>query len=262
MGYVGSLRFVPGRFMTYKRYPTQALSTPGISTPAEAERPAKLSDRVYGGIVERILKGEYAEGERLPSELQLAEMNGVSRPVVREALSRLREDGLVHSQRGAGSYVKRRPERAMLDFAPLESLADMQRCFEFRAALEGESARTAAMHGSPSALKEIERALQRLKACIEAGALGVEADFAFHLAIARATNNRFFSDTLMSLKAQINFGQNLARNLGLRRPGQHLPEVQQEHTRIFAAIHARQPEQACQCMREHIGNSRRRVFEG
>lgn len=248
--------------MTYENSPDSTPSPLSPPTLADAERPAKLSDRVYGGIVERILKGEYAEGERLPSELRLAEMNGVSRPVVREALSRLREDGLVHSQRGAGSYVKRRPDRAMLDFAPLESLADMQRCFEFRAALEGESARMAAMHGSPSALKEIERALQRLEACIEARELGVEADFGFHLAIARATNNRFFSDTLMSLKAQINFGQNLARNLGLRRPDQHLPEVQQEHSRIFDAIQDRQPEQACQCMREHIGNSRRRVFEG
>ncbi|WP_168380885.1 FadR/GntR family transcriptional regulator [Modicisalibacter radicis] len=243
--------------MTHPSYPASA-----SSSIADIERPAKLSDRVYGGIIERILKGEYVEGERLPSELRLAEMNGVSRPVVREALSRLREDGLVHSHRGAGSYVKRRPDRAMLDFAPLESLADMQRCFEFRAALEGESARMAAVNGSSSMVKEIERALQQLEACIEARELGVEADFAFHLAIARATNNRFFSDTLSSLKAQINFGQNLARNLGLRRPDQHLPEVQQEHTRIFIAIHERQPEQACQYMREHIGNSRRRVFEG
>lgn len=248
--------------MTHKSYPDPSLSSLGLPTFSGSERPAKLSDRVYGGIVERILNGEYAEGERLPSELRLAEMNGVSRPVVREALSRLREDGLVHSQRGAGSYVKRQPDRAMLDFAPLDSLADMQRCFEFRAALEGESARMAAMHGSTSALKEIEWALQRLEACIAAGELGVDADFGFHLAIARATNNRFFSDTLTSLKAQINFGQNLARNLGLRRPDQHLPEVQQEHARIFEAILARQPDQACQYMRDHIGNSRRRVFEG
>lgn len=248
--------------MMHENTPESTLSPLGLATLADAERPAKLSDRVYGGIVERILKGEYAEGERLPSELRLAEMNGVSRPVVREALSRLREDGLVHSQRGAGSYVKRRPDRAMLDFAPLESLADMQRCFEFRAALEGESARLAAQHICPASLREIERALQRLGECIQAGELGVDADFGFHLAIARATNNRFFTDTLLSLKSQINFGQNLARNLGLRRPGQHLPEVQQEHVGVLEAIREGDPERACQQMRQHIGNSRRRVFEG
>ncbi|WP_280562982.1 MULTISPECIES: FadR/GntR family transcriptional regulator [unclassified Chromohalobacter] len=225
-------------------------------------RPARLSDKVYGVIVERILQGEYDEGHRLPSEAKLAEMNQVSRPIVRQALSRLREDGLVRSQRGAGSYVMRRPDRAMLDFAPLDSLADMQRCFEFRAALEGESARAATQYASTSALKEIEKALQRLEMCIQVGELGVDADFGFHLAVANATNNRFFTDTLLSLKAQINFGQNLARNLGLRRPGQHLPEVQEEHVRIFEAIRAGDAELACQRMREHIGNSRLRVFEG
>lgn len=226
------------------------------------ERPAKLSDRVYADIVERILKGDYGEGEKLPSEAELARVNQVSRPIVREALARLRDDGLVRSHRGAGSFVKRRPDRAMLDFAPLESLADMQRCFEFRAALEGESARLAAQHAQPPAIKDIERALQRLEKSIQAGELGVDTDFGFHLAVARATNNRFFSETLLSLKAQINFGQNLARNLGLRRPGHHLPEVQEEHTRIFHAIREGDCEQASQRMRQHIGNSRRRVFEG
>lgn len=235
----------------------------GVASRLDAlERPAKLSDRVYADIVERILKGDYGEGERLPSEAELAQMNQVSRPVVREALARLRDDGLVRSHRGAGSFVKRRPDRGMLDFAPLESLADMQRCFEFRAALEGESARLAAQNADSSALQDIERALQRLEKSIHAGELGVDADFGFHLAVARATNNRFFSDTLLSLKAQINFGQNLARNLGLRRPGHHLPEVQEEHTRIFHAIREGDPELASQRMRQHIGNSRQRVFEG
>lgn len=257
---------LPSRYMTSKLRPGRSWNAAAISSPDDAskaqEPPTKLSDRVYGDIVERILQGEYGEGDRLPSEAKLAEMNRVSRPIVREALSRLREDGLVRSQRGAGSYVECRPDRAMLDFAPLESLADMQRCFEFRAALEGESARLAAQHASPASLKEIERALQRLEECIQVGELGVDADFGFHLAIAKATNNRFFTDTLLSLKPQINFGQNLARNLGLRRPGQHLPEVQQEHVQILQAIREGDAERACQRMRQHIGNSRRRVFEG
>lgn len=248
--------------MTSNPHTDFAQNSDGISPTHAQARAPKLSDRVYGDIIERILQGEYGEGDRLPSEAKLAEMNRVSRPIVREALSRLREDGLIRSQRGAGSYVECRPDRAMLDFAPLESLADMQRCFEFRASLEGESARLAAQNICSTSLREIEQALQHLEDCIQSGELGVDADFAFHLAISRATNNRFFTDTLLSLKAQINFGQNLARNLGLRRPGQHLPEVQQEHIRIFQAIRDGDPEWACQQMREHIGNSRRRVFEG
>ena len=97
----------------------------------------KLCDRVYGDIVDRIIRREFAEGEKLPSEELLAKRHRVSRPIVREALARLREDGLIRSHRGAGSFVQLRPSRAMLDFAPLESLADIQRCFEFRIAVEG-----------------------------------------------------------------------------------------------------------------------------
>ncbi|MFC3282217.1 FadR/GntR family transcriptional regulator [Litchfieldella rifensis] len=225
-------------------------------------RTCKLSDRVYGDIVDRIIKREFGEGERLPSEESMARLHGVSRPIVREALARLREDGLIRSHRGAGSFVCLRPNRAMLDFAPLESLADIQRCFEFRIAVEAESARLAALNAGPEDKRAITQALALLEQRIRDNALGVDADFGFHLAIAQGTHNRFFSDTLLSLKESITYGQNLARGLGLRRPAHHLPEVQDEHQRIHDSILAGDAEAASLCMREHLGNSRRRVFEG
>ena len=119
----------------------------------------KLSDRVYGDIVDRIIQREFGEGERLPSEEQLASYYGVSRPIVREALARLRDDELIRSQRGAGSFVQRRPERAMLEFAPLESLADIQRCFEFRIAVETEAARLAAIKATDEERVALAQAL-------------------------------------------------------------------------------------------------------
>lgn len=117
-------------------------------------RASTLSDRVYGNIVESMLEDRYPEGAKLPSEAELARINGVSRPVVRQALSRLRDDGLVRSHKGAGSFVRRRPGQTMLSFAPLESIADMQRCFEFRSCLEPEAAKLAALRGggAPSPL--------------------------------------------------------------------------------------------------------------
>jgi len=234
----------------------------GDSLAERSQRSAKLSDRIYARIFERIVNGDYAEGERLPSESALAEQHKVSRPIVREALLRLREDGLVFSRKGAGSFVERRPDHAMLRYAPLESIADMQRCFEFRTALEGEAARLAAERGSVAEIAAIERAIRLLKERIAARELGVDADFAFHLAISRATGNHFFSDSLLSLKAQITFGQNLARNLGLRNPETRLPEVQAEHEAIYEAIRRHEGDQAQAAMRRHISNSRRRVFEG
>ncbi|GHC34020.1 FadR/GntR family transcriptional regulator [Aidingimonas halophila] len=222
----------------------------------------KLSDRVYGDIIDRIIKREFEEGDRLPSEEALARSHGVSRPIVREALARLRKDGLVDSHRGAGSFVRRRPTRAMLDFAPLESLADIQRCFEFRIAVETESARLAALNATDEDRQAVGEALGLLEQRIRDNALGVDADFGFHLAIARATHNRYFSDTLLSLEQPITYGQNLARGLGLRRPLHHLPEVQEEHRHIADSILTGDSEAAARHMQAHLGNSRRRVFQG
>ncbi|MCE9682946.1 FadR family transcriptional regulator [Halomonas sp. DQ26W] len=222
----------------------------------------KLSDHVYGSIVDHIIKGEYAEGQRLPSEEKLAWQHGVSRPIVREALARLREDGLIRSHRGAGSFVRLRPSRAMLDFAPLDSLADIQRCFEFRMAVEAESARLAALNATAEDREALAAAFALLEQRIRENALGVDADYGFHLAIAHATHNRFFAETLASLEATITYGQRLARGLGLRRPTHHLPEVQEEHRRIHDCLQGRDAEGAARAMREHLGNSRRRVFEG
>lgn len=223
---------------------------------------ARLSDRVYGDIVNRIIRREFGEGQRLPSEEALARQHGVSRPIVREALAKLREDGLLRSHRGAGSFVCLRPDRAMLDFAPLESLAEIQRCFEFRIAVEAESARLAALNADAEDRRAISQALALLEQRIRDNALGVDADFAFHLAIARASHNRFFAETLLSLQEPITYGQNLARGLGLRRPAHHLPEVQEEHRRIHDSLLDGDSEAASRCMREHLSNSRRRVFEG
>lgn len=222
----------------------------------------KLSDRVYGDIVDKIIKDEYHEGQRLPSEESLAKSYGVSRPIVREALARLREDGLLRSYRGAGSFVCLRPDRAMLDFAPLESLADIQRCFEFRVAVEAESARLAALNATDEDRSDISAACALLEQRIRENALGVDADFGFHLAIAHATHNRFFADTLVSLQPSITYGQCLARGLGQRRPSFHLPEVQEEHCRLHDSIIAGEADRARLLMHGHLSNSRRRVFQG
>ena len=85
----------------------------------EAEdREPKLSHQVYDRIFERIVSGEYAESSRLPSESDLSRRFGASRPIVREALARLRDDGLIVSRQGSGSYVQRRPDAAVLRFVP------------------------------------------------------------------------------------------------------------------------------------------------
>jgi len=225
-------------------------------------RRAKLSDRIYEQVFARIVSGEFPQNSKLPTEAQLCSRFNVSRPIVREALARLRDDGLVYSRQGSGSYVQRQPDSAVLRFAPVASIADMQRCFEFRAALEGEAAALAAQRRDPEAIAKIDAALKRLDAITATGELGADADFELHQAIAGAAQNRFFVDTMASLQPHIRFGMTLARNLSLLRPRERVQSVQNEHVAICRAIREGDAEGARRAMVAHIDNARRRVFEG
>jgi GntR family transcriptional repressor for pyruvate dehydrogenase complex len=228
----------------------------------EAGRDLKLSDHVYERIFELIVNGEFAEHARLPAENELARRFGASRPVIRAALARLRDDGIIVSRQGSGSYVKRRPDNAVLRFVPVGSIADIQRCFEFRVALEGAAAALAAERRDEEDLRAIKAALDELDDCIRTGRLGVEADERFHLAVAEATHNHFHIAVQRSLQPHIAFGMNLARNLSLLRPATRLQIVQDEHVAIVAAIERRDPAAARAAMETHIENARHRVFEG
>jgi DNA-binding FadR family transcriptional regulator len=242
---------------------------PTVPTPRErGERdsaPNALEGRRSGGIYERIFErivaGELPVNARLPSETELARNCGASRPVVREALARLREDGIIVSRQGSGSYVKRRPDSALLRFVPVSSIADVQRGFEFRAGLEGAAAALAAERWEDGDIAEIRHALAALDRCIANGELGVDADVRFHRAVAQATHNPYHIAVQETLQAQIAFGMNLTRNLSLRQAAR-LRLVQNEHVAIVAALEARDAARARAAMEHHIENARRRMFEG
>ncbi len=236
---------------------------PSSSEPTPVNRQQwKLSNYVYEQLFERIVSGEFAEHVRLPSETKLAERFEVSRPVVREALAKLRDDGIVQSRRGSGSFVTHRPDRALLRFAPIGGVGDIQRCLEFRIATEGAASRLAALRRENSDLRALRGALKELDDCIRTDRLGVEADQEFHLAVCEASKNDFFVSAYVSMRTQIKFGMNLARNLSLMRPAERLKLVQSEHVAVYEAIRARAPERAEAAMTAHLNNARRRIFEG
>lgn len=221
-------------------------------------------DAVYAGIVEAMSSGEYPESGRLPTETELAQSYGVSRPTVREALSRLRLDGLIASRRGSGSYVLRRPDRNIKRFAPIESIADVQRCFAFRVALESAGAGLAADLRSARDLEEIHAAFDQMEMARNAddNAGFVEHDLQFHLMIARASQNVFFVTALELIIEQMRVGMRLALNLSLERERVWREMVQIEHREIMTAIEKGSSVDAAEAMRFHLGNARRRLFEG
>lgn len=222
----------------------------------------KLSDRVYEYILDQLIAGAFPVSSRIPTELELAQRLSVSRPVVRDALQRLREEGLLASRQGSGTVVLKRPDSAIASFAPISSIADIQRCFVFRYALEGESAALAARQHDPAAIRRLGDALSALQAAGAEGRAAEAEDFDFHYAIADATGNHFFTATLTAIREQIAAGIHINRGLTLIRPQQRLVTVQKEHEAIYKAIAAGDEAKARQAMRRHIENARRRVFDG
>src|SRR5687767_3510548 len=91
-----------------------------------------LPDQIYSRMVEAILRGDFSDSGKLPTESSLASHFGVSRPTVREALSRLRSDGIIESRRGAGSHVVRSPGAPASSMPPIKNYSDIERYYAYR----------------------------------------------------------------------------------------------------------------------------------
>lgn len=228
--------------------------------PRQNPRPV-LADRVYNTLYGRIANGDYAADARLPAETALSQDLGVSRPVLRAALERLREQGLIESRQGAGNFVRAR-KRSQIGFGRIETIADIQRCYEFRLSIEPQAAYLAAERRDPAALGELDQAFELMRAATGSMQHREDADFAFHLAVANAANNHYFGATLRALHEHINVGMKMHGQSLLRDGAESLNRVLAEHDRIKAAISDGDPETAQREMREHILHSRNRLFGG
>jgi DNA-binding FadR family transcriptional regulator len=219
-----------------------------------ARRP--LSDEIYDRLRDLLASESFPRDSRLPAEAELARRLTVSRPVLRQALARLRAEGHILSRKGSGSYVREPTRPASPSFGPLHSIPDMRAFLEFRCSLESEVAAHAARRADPTAITTIRQALLQL----EEDTAGPEADAAFHLAIARATGNRFFLTTLEAFREQMMSGIRLTREFSGRPDRERRPEIAGEHARIAEAIVAADEQAARQAMTEHLRGGIRRLF--
>jgi DNA-binding FadR family transcriptional regulator len=219
-----------------------------------------LVDRVYREILASIVAGEFREGDKLPTEQALTERFEASRPTIREALSRLRADGITSTRQGSGTFVTHRPDPDLPRFTPLETLSDVQRCFEFRIVVEAGAAELAATMATEPQLAEIVRCCTELDKVIAEQAVGAGEDFDFHLAVARASGNQFFITAIASMQAQVLVSMNLMRNLSLLKSVERQKLVQAEHEVVLDALRRRDGPGAGAAMRSHLENARNRMF--
>jgi len=227
--------------------------------PAEGTGP--LSTRIYAQVVEAILRGDFGPLGKLPTESELAATYGVSRPTIREALSRLRSDGVVDSRRGAGSFVIRKPVAPATALTPIRSLADIERYYAFRSCVEAGAAAAAAEFRDSADIDALNAAYDALDKTMQAGHSGVDEDVSFHLAIARCSHNPFFVATIETSVAPIRQFMELARNAQDRKSPERVRATQAEHRAVIDAIVRRSPADAAEAIRAHVLNAKRRIFE-
>lgn len=226
-----------------------------------AARPASFADQVYGRILDGILAGEFPTGARLPSETRLGEIYGVSRPVVRDALARLRRDGLIDIRKGSGSHVRATPPADLSTLADLNQVARYQRFQEFRVVLEGAGAALAAERRDAAALARIEAAHQAFVAEIRAGRFHWSFDRALHLAVAEAAGNEFFVRGLEGPELALGDFMNVSLSLTSSRSPERGELVIREHAGIVDAIRSGDPLSAKVAMEHHLLQSRKRMLD-
>lgn len=221
----------------------------------------RLGEQLYHQLFDQIMDGRLKEGERLPSENEISTLFGVSRPIVRAALLRLRLEGLLHARQGSGTYVLRQAagERTMPP-SP-EQVTTFLRCVEVRLPIEAAAARLAALRRNREQLAGIEAAHEEYRRNMEAGELLYGSDLAFHLAIADASGNPQFADVLRHIEDPMTGSRSLSLSLALPRGREKRQLVWTEHDHVVEAIRACDAEAAQVAMQFHINQIRRRLLE-
>jgi GntR family transcriptional regulator, transcriptional repressor for pyruvate dehydrogenase complex len=218
-----------------------------------------LVDRVAEVISEEITSGRLSAGDRLPTEVQLVKQLGVSRTVVREAVSRLRNAGLVEPRQGAGVFVLE-PRVHPLDLSgeAQRTKASVLQVVEVRRAMEGEAAALAAARAKPADLRRMRAALEAIDADVRAGGDGVDADLAFHQSVVDSTGNPVLAETLRYIGSLMRNGIRVTRANEARR-ADFTGQVKREHQILVEAIEGGDPEVARAAARQHMQHAAERL---
>lgn len=241
-----------------------------IAAPAGGERGVagrgprrSLALGVVEALTARIRDQVYNPGEKLPTEPVLMAELGVSRTVIREAMSRLQAAGLVETKHGIGTFVLARQPGIVLDRTAIRTIRDVMAMMELRISLETEAAALAAARRTDSDISHMRAALDAFEAALAAGDKGVAADYQFHLQIALATQNPYFESVYRSLGGFATTPIPRTRldttHIASEPGSPFLLRTFREHQDILEAIVRQDADSARASMRLHIANSRERL---
>ncbi|SEB05152.1 FadR/GntR family transcriptional regulator [Variovorax sp. YR216] len=238
-----------------------SVSDAADATPPTHKADRLLGDKVYEDLLQLLGTPGFEPRARLPGETALSQRLGVSRPVLRQALARLREEGRIYVRKGSGNFVTDAlPQARPVSMSTLKNIADIRAFLEFRCFMEGEAAARAARMRTADEMHHIRRCRERFDQALAAGSDAIEEDVAFHDAVAQACGNRFFSMTMTALAPQTRFSIGLSRSLAGRPQGERRAGVCQEHAAVEQAIERQDADAARHAMEAHLRGGIARLF--
>ena len=235
-------------------------STPLPSAPPKKHR--NLAQGVVAYISDSIRDGTLVPGDKLPTESEIMRILGVSRTVVREAISHLQAAGLVETRHGIGTFVLEPPAAHTLGIDPntVVTMRDVLAILELRISLETEAAGLAASRRSEPQLQQLRGALDTFQAMARTGGETVPSDMQFHLLIAQSSRQPLFPRHPEPPRHQHHPRSRLnSAQLAQDDPAVYMERVINEHEDIYNAIARKDPESARAAMRTHLSNSRERL---
>jgi len=217
-----------------------------------------LTDEIAMVLRDRVLSGDFTAGDRLPSEQQLAESFQVSRPVIREAIARLKVERLVDTKQGLGAFVAAGSAIPRFDAGKLDAKMRVPYVFELRWSIEPMIAAFAARRRTDAQLALIAEKLDILKASVRSGRGGSEADAAFHEAIAAAAGNPLFISLMEFVHATLRESLRIS-HMTIRKLAGGPAKVHREHIALFDAIRDKDETAARQAAIDHLSRAAARL---
>ncbi|MEZ2337060.1 FadR/GntR family transcriptional regulator [Mucilaginibacter sp. RCC_168] len=210
-----------------------------------------LGSRVISQIRNDIAQGKFKLNEKIPAEPELMQLYGVGRSTIREAIKTLATAGILKVQQGSGTFVNSFVSEQTIE-QRLKN-ADFDQINAVRVLLEGEIVRLAAQNSTEAHIAQIEQSLEKRKQAIqsEQRQACVDADIAFHMAIAHASLNNVLADLYESFTLIIRdfFSKREAQGISHFAMSHHL------HEQLFKAIKAQKVKQAEQLIQQILNNN-------
>jgi len=229
------------------------LRKPGENMASER---APLSEGISDKLIEMIAVGELKLNDPLPSEAELAIRFGVSKPVVREALKQLALFGIVEIRQGRVARVKALDSSVLEGFFRLAVRSDsngLRDAIDLRRAVEVELAELAAARATRETQRTLEDAYRVMERNIDSLDPWLEGDFAFHMALAHASENAIMQHTIKGLSGVIRYTQRL---LGVQTDLRDARKTLKRHEAILQAVLDRDAPAAGAAMRVHFDSFR------